>query len=296
MIIVNDYVVLKDFENTRIDRWIKLNINKFPQGYIEKILRKKKITVNKKKVSASYSLKLNDKINIKLHYKLSKEKKKFKYIPTNQDIKIVNKNILYQDDNYLVLSKPSGIAVQSGTATGKNIIDILKFKNDKFFIVHRLDKDTSGLLLIAKNRQTAKILSDQFSSRKIKKKYFAILIGEIKKKSGRIVSRIADKNKNLISILNYKLLCKNKFYSLVDIELITGRKHQIRKQFCDLGYPIVGDKIYGKKGNIKLMLHSYLIEFNFSNKIMKYKSNVPGYFKNFLKEINLKIPLGNFEL
>ena len=75
MIIVNDYVVLKDFENTRIDRWIKLNINKFPQGYIEKILRKKKITVNKKKVSASYSLKLNDKINIKLHYKLSKEKK-----------------------------------------------------------------------------------------------------------------------------------------------------------------------------------------------------------------------------
>ena len=76
MIIVNDYVVLKDFENTRIDRWIKLNINKFPQGYIEKILRKKKITVNKKKVSASYSLKLNDKINIKLHYKLSKEKKK----------------------------------------------------------------------------------------------------------------------------------------------------------------------------------------------------------------------------
>lgn len=75
MIIVNDYVVLKDFENTRIDRWIKLNINKFPQAYIEKILRKKKITVNKKKVSASYSLKLNDKINIKLHYKLSKEKK-----------------------------------------------------------------------------------------------------------------------------------------------------------------------------------------------------------------------------
>ena len=99
MIIVNDYVVLKDFENTRIDRWIKLNINKFPQGYIEKILRKKKITVNKKKVSASYSLKLNDKINIKLHYKLSKEKKKFKYIPTNQDIKSVNKNILYQDYN-----------------------------------------------------------------------------------------------------------------------------------------------------------------------------------------------------
>ena len=179
MIIKNDYLVLKDFENTRIDKWIKLKINKFPQSYIE---RKKKITVNKKKVLASYNLKLNDKIYIKLNYKLSKKKDKFKYVPTKKDIKDVYKNILFQNEDYIVLSKPSGIAVQSGTNTGKNVIDILNYKNDKFFIVHRLDKDTSGLLLIAKNRHTAKdIYQINFSLRQIKKKYLAILKGEIKK-------------------------------------------------------------------------------------------------------------------
>jgi len=296
MIIKNDYLVLKDFENTRIDKWIKLNINKFPQSYIEKILRKKKITVNKKKVLASYNLKLNDKIYVRLNYKFSEKKDTFKYVPTKKDIKDICKDILYQNEDYIVLSKPSGIAVQSGTKTGKNVIDILNYKNNKFFIVHRLDKDTSGLLLIAKNRYTARYLSEQFSLRQIKKKYLAILKGEFKEKSGKIVSKFINKNKNknLISISDFKILSRNKFYTLIDINLITGRKHQIRKQFKDLNYPIVGDKIYGKKENVKLMLHSYMIEFKLRNKKMTYKSEIPEYFLNFLKKINLEIPLRNF--
>ena len=296
MIIKNDYLVLKDFENTRIDKWIKLNINKFPQSYIEKILRKKKITVNKKKVLASYNLKLNDKIYVRLNYKFSEKKDTFKYVPTKKDIKDICKDILYQNEDYIVLSKPSGIAVQSGTKTGKNVIDILNYKNNKFFIVHRLDKDTSGLLLIAKNRYTARYLSEQFSLRQIKKKYLAILKGEFKEESGKIISKFINKNKNknLISISDFKILSRNKFYTLIDINLITGRKHQIRKQFKDLNYPIVGDKIYGKKENVKLMLHSYMIEFKLRNKKMIYKSEIPEYFLNFLKKINLEIPLRNF--
>ena len=296
MIINNDYLVVKDFENTRIDKWIKLNINKFPQSYIEKILRKKKITVNKKKVLASYNLKLNDKIYVRLNYKLSEKKDTFKYVPTKKDIKDIYKDILYQNEDYIVLSKPSGIAVQSGTKTGKNVIDILNYENSKFFIVHRLDKDTSGLLLIAKNRHTARYLSEQFSLRQIKKKYLAILKGEFKEKSGKIISKFKNKNKNknLISISDFKILSRNKFYTLIDINLITGRKHQIRKQFKDLNYPIVGDKIYGKKENVKLMLHSHIIEFKVRNKKMTYKSDIPEYFLNFLKKINLETPLRNF--
>ena len=111
----------------------------------------------------------------------------------------------------------------------------------------------------------------------------AILKGEFKEKSGKIVSKFKNKNKNknLISVSDFKILRRNKFYTLIDINLITGRKHQIRKQFKDLNYPILGDKIYGKKENLRLMLHSYIIEFNFRNKKMIYKSDIPEYFINF---------------
>ena len=98
----------------------------------------------------------------------------------------------------------------------------------------------------------------------------------------------------MISISDFKILSRNKLYTLIDINLITGRKHQIRKQFKDLNYPILGDKIYGKKENLRLMLHSYIIEFNFRNKKMTYKSDIPEYFINFIKKINLEIPLRNF--
>ena len=208
MIINNNYIVSRDYENTRIDKWIKQNINNFPQSYIEKILRKKKIKVNNLKVSSSYTLKIKDKINVRLNFELHKNDNKYKYTPTNKDIQNLKKKIIFENDDYLVLSKPNDIAVQSGTKTGKNIIDVLNYQNPKHFIVHRLDKDTSGVLIIAKNRYTAKYLSEQFLLRKIKKKYLALINGKIKQDNGLIKSRITNKNKKILGILKFKTLKK----------------------------------------------------------------------------------------
>ena len=294
MIINNNYIVSRDYENTRIDKWIKQNINNFPQSYIEKILRKKKIKENNLKVSSSYTLKIKDKINVRLNFELHKNDNKYKYTPTNKDIQNLKKKIIFENDDYLVLSKPNDIAVQSGTKTGKNIIDVLNYQNPKHFIVHRLDKDTSGVLIIAKNRYTAKYLSEQFLLRKIKKKYLALINGKIKQDNGLIKSRITNKNKKILGILKFKTLKKNKLFSLIKIDLVTGRKHQIRKQFKELGHPLVGDKIYSKKENRPLMLHSYEIEFVINKKSVKHKIGIPGYFNNFINSINFETDLKNF--
>ncbi len=294
MIINNSYTISRDYENTRIDKWIKKNINNFPQSYIEKILRKKKIKVNNLKVLSSYTLKIKDKINVRLNFESNKKTDKYKYIPTNKDIQNLKKKIIFENHDYLILSKPNDIAVQSGTKTGKNIIDILNYQNPSYFIVHRLDKDTSGVLIIAKNRFTAKYLSEQFLLRKIKKKYIALVNGKIEKEKGLVKSNIINKNKKILGILKFKTIKKNKLFSLIKIDLVTGRKHQIRKQFKELGHPLVGDKIYSKKENGPLMLHSYEIEFVINKKPVIHKISIPNYFNNFINNINFGADLKNF--
>ena len=237
----------------RIDRWIRNIIKKIPQSLIEKNLRKGKIKLNGKKVKSSYKIKENDQINFyNLEFKDLNLNNKYKYIPSNDVVKSNEKLIIDNNDNFVVLNKNSGVSVQGGTKSKKNLVDIFSkskiFNNTKPFSVHRLDKDTSGVFMIAKNRETAQLLTSLFRLRKVHKTYLAICHGEVEKNSGIWENELTRfENKKIIiekAKTIYKVLDKNSICSLVEMKPITGRKHQLRKQLYAIGNPIYGDQKY----------------------------------------------------
>ena len=181
------YTVDDDYNDSRLDKWFKNKILNLPHSLFEKILRQNKVKVNKKKTKSSYRLQKGDLIEI---YDISKlkpvdKKVKIKYLPKKKEIGFYDDYVIEDNENFIVINKPTGIPVQSGTKSFKNIIDILKnskyFENSKPFIVHRLDKETSGVLIIAKNRKYAQLFTSLFRIRKIHKTYLAIVYGKVDK-------------------------------------------------------------------------------------------------------------------
>ena len=281
----------------RIDRWIRFKFGKIPQGLIEKYLRSGKIKLNKKKIKSSQKISTKDNIDLfNIEFKESIVQKKIKFKPSKEVIKSNEDQIIDNNESFIVLNKSSGISVQGGTKSKKNLVDIFSkseiFQGTKPFSVHRLDKDTSGVFIMAKNRESAQLLTSLFRLRKVHKTYLAICHGELVKDSGEWnddlirydgEKKIIEKAKTL-----YKVLDKNSEASLVKLKPITGRKHQLRKQLYALGQPIFGDIKYklsnSTRGlNKNLMLHSYQIKFIVNGVKHTYTALLPDYFRNLLK-------------
>ena len=286
----------------RIDRWIRLTLGKIPQGLIEKYLRAGKIKLNKKKIKSSYKIKTNDEVSLfKIDFKESIVQKKIKFKPSKEVIKSNEDQIIDNNDNFIVLNKSSGISVQGGTKSKKNLVDIFAksevFQGTKPYSVHRLDKDTSGVFIMAKTRESAQLLTSLFRLRKVHKTYLAICHGELDKNSGEWnddlirydgEKKIIEKAKTL-----YKVLDKNSEASLVELKPITGRKHQLRKQLYAVGQPIFGDVKYKLSNSYKginknLMLHSYQIKFMINDIKHTYTALLPDYFRKLLKTKRLR--------
>ena len=298
------YCVEETLSDMRIDRWLRNKFGRIPQGLIERNLRNGKIKLNKKKVKSSFKVKTNDKIYLfNFVYKDNLIKDKIKFKPSNTIIKENENLIIDNNDDFIIINKKSGISVQGGTRSKKNLVDIFansKYFNDtKPFSVHRLDKDTSGVFILAKNRKSAQLLTSLFRLRKVHKIYLAICNGEINKDKGtwkNDLIRYEGKKKIIESAVTlFKVLDKNSNSSLVEMKPITGRKHQLRKQLFMLGHSILGDKKYNyikdnKIKNKNLMLHSYEIKFMINNYKYTYKASLPDYFKKILKSKKL-----NFE-
>ena len=280
--IQNFYKVDKDFSDTRLDRYIKIKFSRIPQSLIEKYIRKKKILVNKEKTKSSYKLSIGDEVEIYFNTENKKNLKVEKKIQKTKNLRFLQKKIIFECEDYIILNKPQGIPSQGGSKVKENIIDILNSNDKNFYLVHRLDSDTTGLMIIAKNREFAKKFSFLFQSRQIKKKYYAIVNGNINKNKGEIITKEIINGKVIISKTLFQVKSNKKKFSLLDIELVSGRKHQIRKQFFDLNHSIVGDNKYGdKKNNINLCLCSYFLEFKYKNNIKNYKISLPKFMKNF---------------
>ena len=301
---IKTFIVDKTDVNMRIDRLLRSKLGKIPQSLIEKSLRNGKIRLNKKKVKSSYKVNSNDKIELfNFNFKEQIIQKKIKFEPSNRIIKSNEDLIIDNNDNFIVLNKSSGISVQGGTKSKKNLVDIFAkseiFQRTKPYSVHRLDKDTSGVFIMAKNRETAQFLTSLFRLRKVHKTYLAICHGELEKNSGEWNDdllrydngrRIIEKSKTI-----YKVIDKNSNSSLVEMKPITGRKHQLRKQLFNIGHSIYGDQKYrslsATKGiNKNLMLHSYEIRFMIKDKKYTYKALLPEYFKKLLKIKRLSFP------
>ena len=293
------FTVDDDFNDSRLDKWFNHKVMSLPHSLIEKIIRQNKIKINKKKTKSSYRLQAGDLIEI---YDISKfkpidKKEKIKYLPKKKEIGTYDDYVIEDNENFIVINKPTGIPVQSGTKSFKNIIDILKntkyFENSKPFIVHRLDKETSGVLIIAKNRKYAQLFTSLFRIRKIHKTYLAIVYGKVEKSKKVMKDDLIyyENNKKIVqkAISNLKIIKSSDGYSYLELNPITGRKHQLRKQLLKIGSPIIGDDKYflnnRKRIKIKnLMLHAYKIKFMINNIQYNFKAKYNNFFEDFLKK------------
>tara|TARA_B100000963_G_scaffold41192_1_gene30624 strand:- start:136 stop:1035 length:900 start_codon:yes stop_codon:yes gene_type:complete len=293
------FTVDKDYQDSRFDRWFKNKVINIPHSLIEKLIRQNKVKVNKKKIKSSHRLQIGDLIEI---YDISKlkpvdKKEKIKYLPKKKEIGTYDDYVIEDNENFIVINKPTGIPVQSGTKSFKNIIDILKnskyFENSKPFVVHRLDKDTSGVLIIAKNRKYAQLFTSLFRIRKIHKTYLAIVYGKVDKSIRVMKDDLVyyENNRKIFqkAVSNLKIIKSNEGYSYLELNPITGRKHQLRRQLLKIGCPIIGDDKYflndRKRIKIKnLMLHAYKIKFMINNIQYNFKAKYNYLFEDFLKK------------
>jgi len=298
------FSVTNDFLHSRLDRWFRKNICDVPQSLIEKNIRKGNIKVNGIKKKSSYKLNDNDKIEL-YNIKFSPNKNKSitkKYIPTKKDLSQSSIMFVEDNENFVVINKPSGIAVQSGTKSRKNILDILRvtkeFKDKSPYAVHRIDKETTGVLIVAKNREYAQLFTSLFRIRKIHKSYLGIVLGELKNKKGTLKDELfyyeGKKKIKTLAITHYTVLDSNNNYSLLKLNPETGRKHQLRKQLLIHGNPILGDSKYRISENYrsketKLMLHAYKINFSIADNKYSFSADPPTSFMKILNEKYLRI-------
>ena len=293
------FIVNKNYNKSRFDKWFKDEIINIPNSLIQKLLRKNKIRVNNKKIKSSFRLSEGDEVLVfnLSKYKPTDLKEKIQYLPSAKEKKGFENFVIYDNSDYIVINKPRGIAVQAGTKNLKNVVDTLKktkfFDHTKPYIVHRLDKETSGIFLIAKNKQTAQFFTSLFRIRKIHKTYLAVVKGEFPKSLKKMEDFLEyfEKNKKtkLKAITFIKVLKSNDKYSLLELNPKTGRKHQLRKQLYMRGFPIIGDQKYKLNKNkvIKdqfMLLHSFKIKFMKNDEQFSYEAKLDS---NFKKKIDL---------
>ena len=302
---IKRFEVEKDFHNVRFDRWFKHKVLDIPQGLIEKIIRKNQVKINGKKTKSSYRVQETDVIVVFNIDKIKQTEKNIitQYIPSSKERDKYDDYVIEDNENFIVINKPSGIPVQSGTKSFINVVDTLRetkyFENTKPFIVHRLDKETSGILIVAKNREYAQLFTSLFRIRKIHKTYLAVVYGEVSSEIKLLEDDLIlyeNDRKIIQKATSYlKILKSNYQYSLLELRPITGRKHQLRKQLYNIGNSIIGDdKYYIKKSrdfvkSKSLMLHAYEIKFMINNVKYNFKADFNEDFKNFIIKKDLNI-------
>ncbi len=289
-------IISKGEIDLRLDKLLKKNFSSLTQSFIEKNIRKKNIIVNGLKKSANYRLKYNDRVDIlnynKEHYKHIVFIKKFK-IPKKINDRF-SQSIIFENDNFIVLNKWGGIASQGGSKIIVSIDHIIKNISPSYNLVHRLDKETSGLLIIAKNLQYTKILGEMFKNKTIEKIYLAICQGRPKILESNIYLDIPSKEKENTKHKTetyYKVIKLNNNLSQILFVPKTGKTHQLRIVSKKLGCPIIGDTKYNLQSKYKkeeLKLNAHKINFKINSKMYKFSSLLPDHFKKFIKKNNLK--------
>ena len=264
----------------------------------KKLIEEGYVKLNGESVKASYKLNVGDEIEL-----IEKESRRFEKI--NMDIKV-----LYEDDDIAVIDKPRGIIVHPANDDEISLVNFLLYRfaslssidETRPGIVHRLDKDTSGLIIIAKNNEVHEKMKELFKSREIYKEYITIAVGTFKDELTvvdkgimrdpikKIKMCVSDEGKEAHSEIH--LLKQNDEYSYLRVLIKTGRTHQIRVHLSYLNHPVLGDKTYGYRGKIKMdghILHCRKVSFvhPISNNLISVESDVPAYFKEALIKTNL---------
>lgn len=296
--------VKKENKNERLDKFLLTKLQEITRSGIKNLVDAGHILVNKKSVKAGYLLCVDDEIEIDIP-------KPQKTDIVAQDIPL---NIVYEDDDLLVVDKPQGMVVHPASGNFENtLVNALLFRvpdlsdingEQRPGIVHRLDKDTSGLMLVAKNNFSHQHLAKQISSKTCVREYLALLEGRVLKDEGEIETQIGrdpkdrkkmavlPKGQGRVAITTFKVEKTFSHYTLVRFRLKTGRTHQIRVHAKHMGHPVVGDPVYNKKANkfglLGQLLHSQYIEFTqpHTGARLHFESELPKYFKDVLEKLD----------
>ena len=292
--------VNKSDDETRIDRWLKRRFSPLNQSFVEKNLRRGKIKVNNKKIKSNYVVISGDIVtiyenlfnNVFLQFKKTANKKisiKFK--------KEFRKSIIFENSDFIILNKWHNISCHAGSKIKISIDDIIKNYSTDYNLVHRLDKETSGLLIIAKNLKATRIFVNLFKEQKIKKIYSALCEGIPKNLNSIVNLKIKSIKNNVQTITSYKVIQKKYHISLILYKPITGKTHQLRIVSKYLNCPIIGDKKYTINHNYKLeklKLNACYLKFIFKEKEYNFNTKLPSDFINLMKKNNFNINLNQY--
>ena len=292
-------ITIENQEN-RIDKFLADNLEDFSRTQVQQLIKDKNVLVNDNPTKANYLLEENDLIKV--------------VIPDPVTIDIVAEDIpldiYYEDEDVIVVNKPSGMVVHPalGNYSGTLVNALMHHCKDlsgiggvlRAGIVHRIDKDTSGLLVSCKSDLAQKSLSLQFFNKTVTRKYYAICYGVINHNLGRIdapIGRDPDNRQRMAvvdggknAVTNFKVLHRYKEYTLLELQLETGRTHQIRAHMKYIGHPVVGDPLYGPKkviGDHGQFLHAKTLGFTHpkTNEFLEFDSPLPDFFEDFLNTL-----------
>ena len=300
---MSSWIIEKEWDNTRIDRFISDQMSDISRSYIQKLIKDGCVTADSKPVKANYKVKEGDHIEIVLPE------------PVSLDIEPQNipLDILYEDDDVLLVNKPKDMVVHpsAGHLDGTLVNALLYHCKDSLSsingvmrpgIVHRIDKDTTGVLIICKNDKAHNCIADQLKIHSSTRRYHAIVYNNIKEDTGTIDSPIGrhpvDRKKMAINhkngkeaITHFKVLERFGKYTYVQCELETGRTHQIRVHMASIGHPLLGDEVYGSaKQPYKTsgqVLHAKVFGFVHptTGEYMEFETPLPEYFEDLLKKL-----------
>jgi len=278
-------------DGQRLDNFLLSKIKNMPKSHVYKLIRTGQVRINSSRSKPSSKLKIGDIIRIPPI--ISSETLKPKI--SKDIIAKTLKNILYEDENIIVFNKPSSFAVHSGTKIGYGLIDIMrevKTNCERIDLLHRLDKDTSGCIIITKSLSSLRMFQEKIKKNKLEKKYICLVDGLWDKSINKSEIELSRNNKKYNAISEFKIIKKYKNSTLLEVKIITGRYHQIRKHCALLNHAIIGDKkycdkkinkIYKKLGLNRIFLHAFSISFktNYSKNI---KCPIPSELDLFLKK------------
>ena len=302
---MNKLIVDNENAGTRLDAYIASKMDSISRTNVKRLVEEEHITVNGKSSKVSYKVQLNDEIDIEIPEAKELDIKA-------EDIPI---DVVYEDSDIIVVNKPKGLVVHpaNGNWDGTLVNAVMAICKDSLSgiggeirpgIVHRLDKDTSGLLIIAKNDQAHLNMSNQIKDRQVKKIYYALVRGVVPENEATINMPIGrstkDRKKMAVTkdgkeaITHFKVIERFNKYTLLEVKIDTGRTHQIRVHLSQIGYPVVGDEVYsnGKNefGVHGQLLHAKSLDFKhpITGKSMHLETELPKEFETVLKQLKQK--------
>jgi len=294
------FLIYDGLDSERIDKFLANELEDLSRSSIQMLIKDKQVLVNEEVVKANFLLKNGDEISITIPD------------PVNDEIlaEDIPLDVYYEDSDVIVINKPSGMVVHPavGNTRGTLVNALMYHCKDlsgingviRAGIVHRIDKDTSGLLVACKNDKSHQHLSEQFFNKTVKRKYYAICYGEINHNLGKIDAPIGRdlSNRQTMTVVDggkhaithFKVLERFKGFTLLELVLETGRTHQIRVHMKYIGHPLLGDPVYGPRnvvGENGQFLHAKTLGFTHpkTNEFLEFESPLPDYFLEKIKEL-----------